>query len=65
MNGELQRRLLNVRQAAEYLNRSVKSMRVLIYNGQIPIVRHPGSRKIFLDPKDLEEFIRKSKMVYS
>ncbi len=59
------KRLFDVREAAAYLNRSIKSVRILIYSGKIPIVRHDGSRKIFLDAKDLEDFINKNKMVYT
>ncbi len=64
MIGQVQKRLFNVKEAAAYLNRSIKSIRILIYNGKIPIVRHDGSQKIFFDVKDLDAFIEKNKSVY-
>jgi excisionase family DNA binding protein len=66
MSSEIQQRLFDIKQAATYLNRSVRAMRGLIYSGQIPIIRPPGSRsKIYVDPKDLEKYIEKSKTVYA
>lgn len=60
----LGKRLYTLREAAEYLGRSVWSMRELIWSGQVPVVKGEGSRKIFLDVVDLNEFIDRNKSTY-
>lgn len=55
------KRLYTLREAAQYLGRSEWGMRELIWAGRIPVVRPEGSRKIFLDLMDLEEFICRNK----
>jgi hypothetical protein len=60
----LGKRLYTLRESAEYLGRSEWSMRELIWAGMIPVVRAEGSRKIYLDIKDLDDFIIRNKSVY-
>jgi excisionase family DNA binding protein len=60
----LGKRLYTLREAARYLGRSVWGVRELIWGGEIPIVRGEGNRKIFLDIKDLDEYVRRNKSTY-
>ena len=60
----LAKRLYTLKEAAQYLGRSVWSVRELIWGGEIPIVRGDGNRKIFLDIKDLDEYVRRNKSTY-
>ena len=48
-------RLLNVKQAAEYLSRTPNAIRNLIAAGAIPMVRI--GRRIFFDPRELDAWI--------
>lgn len=57
------KRLLTVRNSADYLGRSVYGLRTLIWSGHLPIVR--DGRKIFLDVRDLDSYIEKNKITYS
>ncbi len=61
----LQKRLFTLKEAAAYLGRSEWSMRELIWAGAIPVVKPEGSRKIFVDVQDLNQFIDRNKTVYS
>jgi excisionase family DNA binding protein len=56
-------RLLPLRKAAEYLGLTVWAMRERIWAGEIPVVRFPGGRKMFIDVKDIDAFIEKNKTV--
>jgi excisionase family DNA binding protein len=58
------KRLYTLREAAEYLGRSVWSMRDLIWSGRLPVVKESGSRKIYIDIVDLEAFVNKNKEIY-
>jgi excisionase family DNA binding protein len=60
----LKKRLFTLKEAAQYLGRSVWGMRELIWAGKIPVVRGEG-RKIFLDIVDLNRFIEVNKSVYT
>ena len=60
----LRKRLYTLKEAAQYLGRSDWSMRELIWAGEIPIVRGDGNRKIFLDIKDIDEYINRNKSIY-
>ena len=55
-------RLYDLKMAAEYLGRPVYSLRVLIWNGELPVIR--SGRKIYLDVFDLDGWIEKSKETY-
>ena len=57
-------RLLTLKKAAEYLGLTVWSMRERIWAGDIPVVRFPGGKKIFIDILDLENFIQRNKDTY-
>ena len=54
-------RLLPLKRAADYLGLSPWAMRERIWAGDIPVVRFPGGRKIYLDVKDLDTFIEDNK----
>jgi len=58
------KRLYTLPEAAQYLGRSEWGMRELIWSRKIPIVRPEGSRKIFLDIADLDDFIERSKSLF-
>jgi len=54
-------RLLTLKAAAELLGLTVWGLRERIWAGQIPVVRFPGGRKMFVDRLDLEKFILENK----
>jgi hypothetical protein len=55
-------RLLPLKKAAEYLGLTVWAMRERIWAGDIPVIRFPGGRKMFIDVQDLEDFIKNNKI---
>jgi excisionase family DNA binding protein len=57
-------RLLTLKKAAECLGLTVWAMRERIWAGQIPVIRFPGGRKMYIDTKDLEAFIQKNKEIF-
>ncbi|MEN6374586.1 MAG: helix-turn-helix domain-containing protein [Smithella sp.] len=65
IHNPLCKRLYTLKEAAGYLGRSVWGMRDLIWAQIIPVVKQPGSRKIYLDIIDLDKFIEKNKAVYN
>ncbi|NIM96663.1 MAG: helix-turn-helix domain-containing protein [candidate division Zixibacteria bacterium] len=54
-------RLLPLKQAAEYIGLTTWGLRERIWSGQIPVVKFPGGRKIYIDIKDIEAFITANK----
>lgn len=54
--GILEQKKLTVKEAAEVMKRSVTSVRRLIQNGKIPVIRFAG--KDLLLERDLEAFLR-------
>lgn len=56
------KRLLSIKNSAEYMGRGVYGIRELIWSGQLPIVR--DGRKIFLDIQDLDKYIDSKKTSY-
>ena len=58
-------RLLTLKDAASWLGLTVWAMRERIWAGDIPVVRFPGGRKMYVDTKDLELFIERNKMTIS
>ena len=56
----LKKRLYSVGEAAEYLGRSVWSVRELIWKGSLPSVR--AGRRVHLDIVDLDEWIANNKV---
>jgi excisionase family DNA binding protein len=57
----LKKRLYTVPEAAEYLGRSIWSIRRLIRDGVLPSVRVQG--RVHLDHADMENLIEQSKVV--
>jgi hypothetical protein len=39
-------------------------MRSRIWAGDIPVVRFPGGRKMYIDVRDIEQFIERNKMTF-
>ena len=60
----LAKRLYTLKEAADYMGRSVWSIRELIWSGALPVVKTDGARKIYLDILDLNQFISRNKSVY-
>ena len=56
------KRLYTLKEAAIYLGRGLHGVRDMVWNGEVPIVR--SGRKMFIDIKDLEEYVTRNKMVY-
>jgi excisionase family DNA binding protein len=54
------KRLLTTEQAAEYLGRSKESVQHLVSSGKLPTVR--SDRRVFLDVRDLDEWIEVNKV---
>lgn len=61
----LGKRLYTLKEAAEYLGRSVWGVRDLIWARVIPVVKQQGCRKMYLDITDLNAFIEKNKAIYN
>lgn len=57
------KRLFSIPESGVYIARGVYGVRTLVWNGELPIVRH--GRKIFIDVKDLDSFIERNKITYS
>ena len=58
----LPKRLYSLPEAANYLGRTLWSMRELVWKGSIPIVRE--GKRIFVDVNDLNLYIEKNKTSY-
>ncbi len=56
-------RLLTVKETAVFLGRSIPSVRELVWNGSLPIVRE--GRRIHFDLLDLEKWIEQHKTRYT
>ena len=56
-----QKRLYNLPEAAAYLGRSLWSVRRLIWNGKLPVVRE--GKRVQIDLQDMDEFIEKNKVI--
>jgi len=57
-------RLLTLKKAAEFLGLTTWAMRERVWAGDIPVVRFPGGRKIYIDIRDIERFIERNKMTF-
>ena len=55
-------RLLPLKRAAEYLGLTVWGMRERIWAGDLPVVRFPNGRKMYIDVRDLEDFVQRNKV---
>lgn len=53
--------MLPLKEAARYLGLTVWALRERIWAGDIPVVRFPGGRKMFVDTADIEAFIQRNK----
>lgn len=58
------KRLYNLKEAAQYMGRTVWGMRELIWAGKLPVVKAPEGRKIFIDVTDMDGYIEKNKARY-
>ena len=58
-------RLLPLKKAAEYLGLTLWALRERIWAGDIPFVRFPNGRKMFIDIRDLDKFIERNKTTYN
>ena len=58
------KRLYTLKEAAEFLGRSIWGMRDLIWKGAIPVVKETEGRKIFIDVLDLESYVDRNKSIY-
>jgi excisionase family DNA binding protein len=58
---ELSVRLLTVEQASKYLSRSVHSIREMVYKRTFPVVKAGLKSKMWLDVRDLDEWISQEK----
>lgn len=54
-------RLLTLKKAADYLGLTVWAMRERVWAGDIPVIRFPHGRKMYIDTQDLESFISQNK----
>jgi excisionase family DNA binding protein len=55
------KRLYSIEEAAQYLGRSEWGIRRLIWEGQLPHIRH--GRRVHLDVGDMDMFIERNKVV--
>jgi excisionase family DNA binding protein len=56
-----QKRLYTLKEASIYLGRGLHGVRNLVWSGEVPVVKQNGGRKFFIDLKDLDSFIERSK----
>ena len=61
----LRKRLYTLKEAGVYLGRSEYSVRTLIWNGALPVIKNPGNdqqgKKQWVDILDLDLFIERNK----
>ena len=62
ISNRISKRLYSLKESAIYLGRGLHGVRDMVWRGEIPIVR--SGRKMFIDIKDLEDYIERNKMVY-
>jgi hypothetical protein len=62
-NYPMVKRLLTLKDAATYMGRTVWGMRELIWKGRVPIIQ--DGRKIYLDIRDLDTYIEKTKETFT
>ena len=58
--GKIRKRLLTVEDAAMYLGRTKEAVQHLVAAGKLPTVK--SDRRVFLDIKDLDQWIEQSKI---
>lgn len=59
---QLKQRLLNLKEAALYLNMTPRSMRKWVWNQSIPVIQFCKNGKWRFDLHDLDQFIEKNKL---
>jgi excisionase family DNA binding protein len=64
IKNHLNKRLYTISEGAYYLGRSVYSLRTLIWNGQLPIIKKGEGGKIWIDREDIDKWILKNKTEY-
>jgi excisionase family DNA binding protein len=57
------KRLFSISQSATYLSKGVFTIREMVWNGTLPIVR--DGRKILIDVRDLDTWIETNKTAYA
>jgi excisionase family DNA binding protein len=57
----LAKRLLRVREAAQYLSVSPWKLRRLVQDGLLPIIQHSDGAPWLVDVRDLDSFIERNK----
>jgi len=55
-------RLYSIKDAAQYMGRSVWGMRELAWGGKLPLLK--DGKKIYFDVRDLDSYIERTKMTY-
>jgi hypothetical protein len=60
----LGKRLYTIPEAAQYLGRSPYSMRTLIWNGELPVIKNGEGGKMWIDVIDLDLWIDRNKTEY-
>ena len=55
----LNKRLYDLKEAAIYLGRPVFSVRTLVWNGALPVIK--DGRKLYLDIFDMDTYIERNK----
>ena len=56
----LHKRLFDLKEAVYYLGRPVFSVRTLIWNGALPVIK--DGRKLYLDIFDMDKYIEQNKV---
>jgi predicted site-specific integrase-resolvase len=59
--GIINPRLLPLKDAANLLGLTLWALRERIWAGQIPVVRFPGGRKMYIDSKDIDQLVERNK----
>jgi excisionase family DNA binding protein len=54
-------RLMTLKQASAFLGLTVWALRERVWAGQIPFLKFPEGRKIYIDRQDIEAFIKRNK----
>jgi excisionase family DNA binding protein len=58
--GKIRKRLLSVNEAAVYLGRTREAVQHMVASGKLPVVK--SDRRVFLDIKDLDQWIQGCKI---
>ncbi len=57
------KRLYTLSEAAFYLGRTVNAMRQLVWSGRLPFLK--DGKRVFLDVKDLDAYIERTKQSFT